>query len=154
MLCNLNKKQKHIIEQSSVSDSVVLNIAKPDIKLFPFIDSLNWSKDNYGPLYIPAKGQSIVLNPKNYAIYASTIQKFENTEILNTDTGFYIGNKQVTHYRFKQNYYFMLGDNRSQSMDSRYWGFVPESDIVGKAVLILFSYNQSFKWNRLLKKIK
>ncbi len=155
ILCNITQKQKYFIDKLSSIDSVVIDIAKPENNnlLFPFIDSLHWTKDNYGPLYIPAKGQSIVLNQKNYAVYASTIKNFENTEITSTDSGFYIGNKLVKSYRFKQNYYFMMGDNRSLSMDSRFWGFVPESDIVGKAVLVLFSYNENFKWNRFFKAI-
>lgn len=155
VLCNITQKQKHFIDKLSSIDSVVIDIAKPENNnlLFPFTDSLHWTKDNYGPLYIPAKGQSIVLNQKNYAVYASTIKNFENTEITSTDSGFYIGNKLVKSYRFKQNYYFMMGDNRSLSMDSRFWGFVPESAIVGKAVLVLFSYNENFKWNRFFKAI-
>ena len=153
IICNMSSQQKDFVENLSMADSISLYINEVDnlSDVFPYIDSLKWSKDNYGPLYIPAKGQSIVLNPKNYAVYAATVKKFENTEILNTDSGFYIGNRRITNYRFKQNYYFMMGDNRSQSMDSRYWGFVPESDIVGKAGLVLFSYKEGFRWDRMFK---
>ncbi len=155
LLGNIAKKQIKKLEKEHYIDSVVLatDTLKQNVQLFPFIDSLNWTKDHYGPLYVPAKGDNIVLNAKNYAIYSDLIKKYEKTEIFTTDSGFYIGKHRIENYSFKQNYYFMLGDNRSLSMDSRYWGFVPESEIVGKAVLVLFSYNQGVNWSRLFKKL-
>ena len=150
---NISQLQKEKLSKLPFIDSIIPKTAIPDsiARLFPFIDSLNWTIDNYGPILIPAKGTTVKLNQKNYGIYIDIINKFEDTDIVNTDSGFYIGNKPIKTYRFKQNYYFMMGDNRHRSMDSRYWGFVPESHIVGKAVLVLFSYNEGFKWDRFFK---
>ncbi|MBN2755842.1 MAG: signal peptidase I [Bacteroidales bacterium] len=156
LLCNISKRKKNIIESLSTVDSIIISIKGIEYHqgIFPKDSSYKWTQDNFGILWIPKKGSKIKLNDRNYVFYADIINKFENSTIIKTDNGFFIGNKRIKNYRFKQNYYFMMGDNRHQSMDSRYWGFVPESQIVGKAVLVLFSNDHDgIKWNRILKSV-
>lgn len=102
---------------------------------------LDWSRDNYGPIYIPKAGDVIELNPVNYYLYREAISRYENNpDFTMTDEGkFILNGKEVTSYTFRMNYYFMMGDNRHTSSDSREWGFVPEDHIVGKALFIWMS---------------
>ena len=116
----------------------------------------SWNLDNFGPVKVPKKGETVPLTAANIALYRDVIQFFdgnENVEI--TDNGVKIGGQGVTSYTFKQNYYFMMGDNRHNSADSRYWGFVPEDHVVGKAVFIWMSIDSEgsflnkIRWKRL-----
>ncbi|MCO6495297.1 MAG: signal peptidase I [Bacteroidetes bacterium] len=107
----------------------------------------NWSIDNYGPLYIPKKGDIIAMNDSSYWLYGKIIRDYENNPSLTLLGGkVYIEGKPITHYQFKMNYYWMMGDNRHNSADSRSWGFVPEDHIVGKPLFIFFSikYKREF----------
>lgn len=153
LICNMSNKQKNSIVDLLSVDSVRLHINNPQhfSDIFPEDSSFKWSKSDFGLVVIPKKEMEIVLNNKNYALYYSIIQDFERTNILKTDSGFYEGNKPIKTYRFKQDYYFMLGDNRHQALDSRYLGFIPESHIVGKAVMVLFSYSNKIRWERMFK---
>lgn len=101
-----------------------------------------WTRDNYGPLYIPAEGKTIELNADNYYKYQRVIRFYENNDFAFRDEQYLLNGMPVTEYTFQQNYYFMLGDNRHGSDDSRYWGFVPEDHIVGKPVFIWMSYDK------------
>jgi signal peptidase I len=138
----------------------------PDGYLPPSIPSLAqpkvtkpWTKDNYGPLHIPKKGETVQLNATTIPIYVKIILRYEDNPgvKLGPDGLLYQANGQLlTQYTVKQNYYFMMGDNRHNSEDSRFWGFVPEEEIVGKAVFIWMSSNphpeqggSSIRWNRL-----
>ncbi|SMB97654.1 signal peptidase I [Hymenobacter roseosalivarius DSM 11622] len=119
-----------------------------------------WNRDNYGPLQIPKKGQTVALTPQNTAIYQKIIMRYERNEGVTYANGVLQQNgKPITSYTFKQNYYFMMGDNRHNSLDSRYWGFVPEDHIVGKAVLIWLSVDpyadffSKIRWSRLFNVI-
>ncbi|WP_426492798.1 signal peptidase I [Hymenobacter sp. 102] len=116
-----------------------------------------WNKDNYGPLQIPKAGQTVQLDAKNVRTYQKIIQYYEHNEGITVapDGTISQNGKPLTSYTFKQNYYFMMGDNRHNSEDSRFWGFVPEDHIVGKAVLIWLSvdpygsFMSKIRWNRL-----
>ncbi|MBN1118629.1 MAG: signal peptidase I [Bacteroidales bacterium] len=127
--------------------------------LFPHDKDICWSLSSYGPLIIPAKGETMHISLSNISIYKSVIE-FEDNKLEIRNGLFYINNRVTSHYTFKKNYYFMIGDNFDSSNDSRYWGFVPENNIVGKAELVLFSLDpherwyRKFRWNRLLKRIE
>lgn len=127
----------------------------PDASVFP------WNGDFFGPLVIPAEGMKIAINDKTLATYGSTIKLYEHNEDVKIENGkLLIDGKEVSEYTFKQNYYFMMGDNRHNSLDSRYWGFVPEDHIVGKAFFIWLSIDRNadflnkIRWNRFFKLIE
>lgn len=127
----------------------------PDSKLFP------WNGDFYGPLVIPKEGMTITIDEKTLATYGNTITEYDHNEKVKIENGkLFIEGKEVSQYTFKQNYYFMMGDNRHNSLDSRYWGFVPEDHIVGKAFFIWLSIDRNadflnkIRWNRFFKLIE
>ena len=114
----------------------------------------NWNWDNYGPLKVPSKGMKIKLNSKNFELYSRLIKKYEKVDLQEIHKEYFIGNKKTESYTFKQNYYFMMGDNRKGSIDSRRWGMIPEEFIVGKVQCILLSnYQDEFRWDRLFKSV-
>jgi signal peptidase I len=123
--------------------------------VFPYDTTyFKWTKDNYGPVWIPAKGESIVLTDSTFKLYERVIRVYEHNQFYKYGNQFILNGKPATSYTFKMNYYWMMGDNRHGSQDSRFWGFVPEDRIVGKAWLIWFSWENGPRWNRLFRKVK
>jgi signal peptidase I len=123
--------------------------------------NMTWSQDNFGPLWVPKKDATITINDSTLTLYGNTIVDYEHLEDVKVDQGkLLIDGKAVDKYTFKQDYYFMSGDNRHNSLDSRYWGFVPEDHVVGKAFFIWLSLdpNESFlnkvRWRRFFKMIE
>ena len=122
--------------------------------VFPYDTLHKWTRENFGPVWIPKKGSTVTLTPQNYSIYERAIRTYENNTIEIKDGKFFINNKETNQYTFKMDYFWMMGDNRQDSQDSRYWGFVPEDHIVGEASLIWMSYDKGLRWSRIFKKIK
>lgn len=125
-----------------------------DELLFPNGDVYKWSRDNYGPLWIPKKGSTLTITPQNYPLYERAIRVYEGNKLEMVNGKIILNDQEANQYTFKMNYYWMMGDNRHGSQDSRYWGFVPEDHVVGEAWLIWMSWNKGVRWNRLFKKIR
>ena len=125
--------------------------------VFPNDPSFDWSRDNFGPLYIPKKGREIELNERNWILYKRAIEVYEKNEVQQLPDGsIEINGAIATHYTFKQNYYWLIGDNRHGSADSRYWGFVPEDHVVGTASFIWFTKHveTGIRWDRIFSFVK
>jgi len=148
---NLTLNELEIVRKFPGVDSVRKEIGSETI--YPYSPLFDWTIDNFGPLYIPKKGATIQLDAKNIALYQRLIHVYENNTWEEREGKVYINGQQATTYTFKMNYYWMMGDNRHRSQDSRFWGFVPEDHVVGEAWLIWMSYDKGIRWNRLFKSI-
>ena len=124
-------------------------------EVFPNVQSLDWNKDQYGPIWIPKKGMTVKLDKYSLPFYRKIIREYEKNDLKTENGKIYINGKETDSYTFKQDYYWMMGDNRHNSEDSRYWGYVPADHIVGKPVFIWFSWDSDAKgldkirWERL-----
>lgn len=129
--------------------------------VFPQNNSFDWNADNFGPMLIPKKGLKVAMTRQNVILYKEIIEKYEGQENVATRQGkLFIDGQEVPRYTFKNDYYFGMGDNRSISADSRYWGFIPKNHIIGKAWFIWFSINPNdsgffsrIRWERIFKGI-
>lgn len=127
-------------------------------QMYPLNLNTHWTPDNYGPIWIPKKGKTINLSLDNLPIYERCIHAYEGNELSVKNGKIYINGKECHQYTFQMDYYWMMGDNRHNSADSRYWGFVPEDHIVGKPIVVWLSidkdrdwFDGKIRWNRLFK---
>ena len=144
------KANKNLVESISINADAIYG------DLYPLNAYTGWTRDNYGPVWIPKKGKSIQLNLKNLPIYERCIKVYEGNDLkVDSQGNIFINGKLAKSYTFKLDYYWMMGDNRHNSADSRYWGFVPEDHIVGKPIFIWWSHSpdhpgfSGIRWNRL-----
>ena len=156
----LTLKEAAVLKKISWIDSVkqrINSVKVPNESFFPNKIPYDWNEDNFGPLIIPQKGTTVDLTRKNLPLYKKIIQEYEGNELEVTPTEIKINGKLASQYTFKKDYYWMMGDNRHKSEDSRFWGFVPDDHIVGKPVFIWFSIkgindgikNWSVRWDRV-----
>jgi signal peptidase I len=156
----LTTKNYNTIKQFPIINSVTKltkDKGERNFRIFPHNPSYAWSEDWFGPLYIPEKGATISIDTASLAPYKRIIGYYENNSLEVKGDKILINGEEATEYTFKMNYYWLMGDNRHNSADSRFWGFVPEDHVVGKAHIIWFSKDKEtgkIRWNRLFKKVK
>lgn len=152
MLLTWDAKEK--MQKNGFATSINLYMKK-DRTDFPYDTIHNtWAVDNYGPIWVPKKGATITLTHENYSVYSRIINVYEHNTSEWKDGKLIINGTATDQYTFKMNYYWMMGDNRHGSQDSRFWGFVPEDHVVGEAWLIWMSWNHGVRWSRLFHRIR
>ncbi len=158
---NINLTEDEVAKLKKYSQTVAVKKINhaADNAIFPHIESNQWSQDNMGPIYIPEAGKTVGINTKTLPFYSEIIRNYEGNDLEINGDDIFINGKLATSYTFQQDYYWMMGDNRHNSLDARYWGFVPFDHVVGKPVFIWFSWDadapsfvaklKSIRWDRM-----
>jgi len=152
----VNNKNKGFYHERFENDEAKQQRTGDFMPVFPNNIQYDWTEDNFGPLTIPEEGNTVKLNSKTLPLYRRIIEVYEHNTLEVKGNDIIINGEKTDQYTFKQNYYWLMGDNRHNSLDSRFWGFVPEDHVVGKAVLIWFSSDPEtgIRWNRIFKTIE
>ena len=154
-MIDLSAEEAARMKQLPYVQSIVKDVIPFNPNVFPNDTAYyKWSEDFYGPIWVPKKGATITLTPENIAFYRRIIAVYEHNTLEEKDGQFIINGKSTNQYTFTMDYYWMMGDNRHNSQDSRFWGYVPEDHVVGKASLIWFSWDGGPRWKRLFRSIK
>lgn len=149
------KGAEQLRKYKSVESIERYNNTESSFDTFPHHINYPWTQDNFGPLWVPQKGATIELTVDNLPLYERIIDQYEGHDLRVEGDKIFIDGVEASTYTFAMDYFFMMGDNRHNSADSRYWGFVPEDHIVGKALFIAFSKGENgIRWNRLFNRIK
>lgn len=156
---NLTEEEVARLEKYPLTVSVKKINHAPDNAIFPHVEKLKWSQDNFGPIYIPKKGATVKLDSESIPFYEQIIKNYENNDLVINGDDIFINGEKAATYTFKQDYYWLMGDNRHNSLDARYWGYVPFDHVLGKPVMIWFSWDanapsftaklKSIRWDRM-----
>ncbi|MGY0407140.1 MAG: signal peptidase I [Polaribacter sp.] len=158
---NINLTDEEVVRLKKLPNTISVKklVHGVDNAIFPHIKSNHWSQDNFGPIYIPKKGVTVKLDAKSLPFYKRIIESYENNDLAVVGNAIFINGKKADSYTFKQNYYWLMGDNRDDSLDARYWGYVPFDHVLGKPVMIWWSWDanaptfgaklKSIRWNRM-----
>lgn len=156
---NMTEEEVEKLKKNPLTLSVIKVNHAPDNAIFPHIESNQWSQDNFGPIYIPKAGTTVKLDSKSLPYYKQIIKNYENNDLAVNGDAIYINGEKADSYTFKQDYYWLVGDNRHNSLDARYWGYVPFDHVLGKPVMIWFSWDanaptfgaklKSIRWDRM-----
>ncbi len=156
---NLTDEEAERLRKYPLTTSVTKINYESDNAIFPHVEKLNWSQDNFGPIYIPEAGATVKLDSESLPFYEQIIKNYENNDLVVNGDDIFINGKKADSYTFKQDYFYLIGDNRHNSLDARYWGYVPFDHVLGKPVMVWFSWNanapsftaklKSIRWNRM-----
>lgn len=156
---NLTDEEVARLKESSLTVSVKKINHDADVAIFPHVKELGWSQDNFGPIYIPKAGTTVDLNAETIPFYEQIIKNYENNDLVINGDDIFINGQKANSYTFKQDYFWLVGDNRHNSLDARYWGYVPFDHVLGKPVMIWFSWDanatsfankiKSIRWDRM-----
>ena len=154
----LNQEAYDKLVKTAGVTSIKIEVQDRPGEVYPLGGGKTWTRDNYGPVWVPKKGNKLVLNSYNLPIYERIIRNYENNKLEVKEGVIYINDLPSKTYQFKMDYYWMMGDNRHNSADSRYWGFVPEDHVVGRPVMVWLSlekdkgwFDGKIRWNRFFK---
>ena len=158
---NINLTEEEVIELRKYPSTISVKKVNhgADNAIFPHIEANKWSQDNFGPIYIPEAGTTVKIDLKSLPYYEQIIKNYENNDLQVVGDNIFINGKKVDSYTFKQDYYWMMGDNRHNSLDARYFGYTPFDHVLGKPVMIWFSWDanaptlgakiKSIRWERM-----
>jgi len=156
---NMTEDEVEKLKKHPLTVSVTKVNHAPDNAIFPHIESNKWSQDNFGPLYIPKAGATVKLDKNSLPYYEQIIKNYENNDLVVNGDDIFINGQKADSYTFNQDYFYLIGDNRHNSLDGRYWGYVPFDHVLGKPVMIWFSWDadaasfgeklKSIRWDRM-----